>query len=95
MPKTVITFAGKAKTKADEQFEREVVAYEKLWPKLRKTHVGRWVAVKDGKVIDSDADQHALIERIRAKFPKEVVYFTQVLPDHPHRIVDIPGIDAP
>lgn len=95
MSRTVVTFAGKPKTKSDERFEREVEAYEALWPKLRKTHVGRWVAVKDGQVIDSDADENALIERVRARFPKDVVYFEQVLPDRSHRLVDIPGIDTP
>ncbi len=95
MAKTAITFAGNPKTKADEQFEREVAAYEALWPKLRKTHVGRWVAIKDGQVIDSDVDEGALLKRVRAQFPDEVIYFEQVLLDSPHRIVDIPGIDAP
>lgn len=95
MSKTVLTFAGKTKTKADEQFEREVAAYEALWPELRKTHLGQWVAIKGGQVIDSDADRHALIKRVRARFPKEVVYFELVLADNPHRLVDIPGIDAP
>lgn len=95
MSKTIMTFAGKAKTEMDEQFEREVVAYEALWPQLRKTHAGQWVAIKGGQVIDSDADERTLLKRVRAQFPKEVVYFTQVLPDSPHRLVDIPGIDIP
>lgn len=91
--KSPLTFAGKKKTKADEQFEREVIAYEALWPKLRKTHAGKWVAVKGGQVIDSDADEWRLVKRVRARFPREVVFFTQVLPDTPYPIVDIPGID--
>lgn len=95
MSGTVITFAGKTKTKTDERFEREVAAYEALWPELRKTHVGRCVAVKGGRLIDSDVDERTLIKRVRAQFPKEVVYFAQVLPDRPHPLVDIPGIDTP
>ena len=89
-----MTFAGKAKSEIDKRFEREVAAYEALWPKLRVTHAGRWVAVKGGQVIDSDTDQHTLIERIRAQCPGEVIYFEQVLSDQPHRLVDIPGIDT-
>lgn len=93
MAGNAVTFAGKTKTEIDKRFEREVAAYEALWPRLRNTHAGRWVAIKGGQVIDSDADQRALIERVRAQFPQEVVYFEQVLPDRPHRLVDIPGID--
>jgi hypothetical protein len=90
----VLTFGGKAKTEYDEHFEREVAAYEALWPKLRQTHTGRWVAVRGGRVIDSDEDRDALMKRVRARFPREVVYFEQVLPDRLHRVVDIPGIDS-
>lgn len=95
MSKTIVTFAGKTKTEADEQFEREVAAYEALWPELRKTHLGQWVAIKGGQVIDSDIDRDVLIQRVHARYPRAVIYFEQVLPDQPHRVVDIPGIDAP
>jgi len=94
MPQETITFSGKAKTAEDEQFAREVATYEALWPTLRKTHAGRWVAIKAGQVIDSDVERSALVQRVRDRYPKEVIYFEQVLPDRPHRIVDIPGIDT-
>ncbi len=95
MSEAIKMFSGTPKTGHEESFEREVAAYEALWPQLRKTHVGYWVAIKDGQVLDSDRDKSALIQRVYAHWPEEIVYFEQVLPKHPHRTVDIPGIDTP
>jgi hypothetical protein len=88
-------FSCAPKTGHEERFEHEVAAYEALWPQLRRTHLGQWVAIKDGQVVDSDRDKAALIRRVYARWPQETVYFEQVLPDYPHRTVDIPGIDTP
>lgn len=94
MSEAIKMFSCAPKTGHEERFEREVAAYEALWPQLRKTHLGQWVAIKDGQVLDSDRDKSALIQRVYTRWPDETVYFEQVLLDHPHRIVDIPGIDA-
>ena len=94
MSGTSVVFAGKSKTSLEEQFEREVGAYEALWPQLRQSYLGEWVAIKNGRLIDADSDRRSLIARVRGQFPGEVVYFEKVLPDQPHRLVDIPGIDS-
>ncbi len=95
MLKATKMFSCAPRTGHEERFEQEVAAYEALWPQLRKTHLSQWVAIKDGQVLDSDRDKSALIQRVYARWPEETIYFEQVLPDHPHRTVDVPGIDTP
>jgi hypothetical protein len=47
--------------------EREYQAFLRLLPQLLGTHQGRYVAVHEGQVIDSDADDIALIQRVHAR----------------------------
>ena len=47
--------------------EREYQAFMRLLPELMKTHRGQYVAIHDGEVVDSDADDIALVQRVRAK----------------------------
>lgn len=75
------------------QFEREVAAYDAMWTELLKTHKGKWVAIYQGQLVDEDDEEHALRERVRARFgPEALVYVQQVLPTR-REVVDIPGID--
>lgn len=52
---------------------REIAAYQQLHPQLMKTHLGKTVAIFQGEMVDFDADPVALLQRIRVKFPNEVV----------------------
>jgi hypothetical protein len=47
--------------------EREYQAFLRLLPSLLKSHPGKFVAIHDGQVIDTDADDIALILRVHAK----------------------------
>ena len=47
--------------------EREYQAFMRLLPELLKTHRGQHVAIHEGQVVDSDADDIALIQRVHAK----------------------------
>ena len=47
--------------------EQEYQAFLRLLPELLATHRGRYVAVHDGKVVDSDSDDVALILRVQAR----------------------------
>jgi hypothetical protein len=47
--------------------EREYRAFLRLLPELLATHRGQYVAVHNGQVVDSDADDVALILRVQAK----------------------------
>lgn len=77
-----------------EKFLREVQAWERLWEDLRETHVGKWVAVHNERVIDMDDDEQALYERVRAKYNNTVVLIMQVLKDAPCPTYVVPGIDT-
>jgi hypothetical protein len=93
MAEQLTTNADAAYAAKIAQFEREVAAYDALWPELLKTHKGKWVAIYQGQLVDEDDDRQALSVRIHARYGyDEPVLITQVLETR-HRVVDIPGID--
>lgn len=47
--------------------DRDYQAFLQLLPALLKTHAGQHVAIHDGKVVDCDIDDIALIKRVHAK----------------------------
>ncbi len=47
--------------------ERERAAFFRLLPELLTTHRGQYVAIHDGQVVDSDADDIALVRRVHAR----------------------------
>jgi hypothetical protein len=47
--------------------EREYRAFQRLLPQLLSTYRGKYVAVHEEQVVDSDADDIALILRARAR----------------------------
>ncbi len=47
--------------------EREYQAFLRLLPGLLATHRGKYVAVHDGQVVDSDTDEVGLILRVQAR----------------------------
>jgi hypothetical protein len=47
--------------------EREYRAFHRLLPKLLPTHRGKFVAIHDEEVVDSDMDDVALILRVQGK----------------------------
>ena len=61
-----------------EKLRREIAAFVKMHPQLRQTHMGKWVAVHEQKLVDSDSDGTALYERIRAKYGKTAVLLREV-----------------
>lgn len=63
--------------------EREYEAFLRLLPHLLTTHRGKYVAVHEGEVIDTDTDDIALIERVHRKIgyvPIHVALVTESLP---------------
>jgi hypothetical protein len=61
-----------------EKIARETAAFERLHPRLRRDHPGRWVAIHDGVLVDHDADVSALVSRVRAAFGRTSVLIRQV-----------------
>jgi hypothetical protein len=47
--------------------EREYQAFLHLLPQLLETHRGQYVAIHDGQVVDADADDIALVQRVHAR----------------------------
>ena len=56
-----------------EAMNREVAAYKALYPELVRSHMGQYVAISNGQLVDSDTDPVALLERVRQKFSNQVV----------------------
>lgn len=52
---------------ADEILEREIAAFEGMYPHLRQTHFGQYVAIHNGQLVDSDPDFESLFLRTQAK----------------------------
>jgi hypothetical protein len=49
------------------KWEREYQAFQRLLPQLLQTHHGKYVAIHEERVIDSDDDRHELIFRVLPK----------------------------
>jgi hypothetical protein len=47
--------------------EREYQAFLRLLPDLLATYKGHYVAIHDGKVVDTDTDDIALVKRVHAR----------------------------
>lgn len=66
-------FPSEELTPEDEAMERETDAYYRLHPTLLHSHLGKHVAIFNGKLVDSDPDGRTLLDRIKEAFPNEVV----------------------
>jgi hypothetical protein len=69
--------------------EAEREAFYRLKPELLKTHRGLFVAMVGGKVVDSDADDRALVKRVQEKFGNVPIY-VQLVSEH-LRVVELPS----
>ena len=65
-------------TNEEQQMEREEVAYESMRDKLITNHLNESVAIYQGKLIDSDPSEQALLIRLDQNYPNEVVLMRQV-----------------
>jgi prevent-host-death family protein len=59
-------------------FARERATYAEMEEKLRDQYAGMFVAIHGGQVVDSDADELALLRRVSAKLGPVPVYVRQV-----------------
>lgn len=53
--------------KQRKKLEREIEAFNKLYPRLAQVHLGQWVAIHNQELIDFDTNGEALYQRIRAE----------------------------
>lgn len=57
---------------------REKAAYIRMHPMLKEKYFGQHVAIYQGELIDMDSDYGQLYERIRARYPNEIVWLATV-----------------
>lgn len=65
---------------ADVAMAQEEAAYLTLHAMLIDQHAGDYVAIYRGQLIDHDRDELALLRRLDAQYPDEVVLMKQVRP---------------
>jgi hydrogenase maturation factor len=61
------TFEARLAPPERSKGEREYQAFLRLLPQLLATHQGKYVAVHEGQMIDSDSDDIALVQRVHAR----------------------------
>jgi hypothetical protein len=62
----------------DDDMDREITAYEQLHPQLKKSHLGQYVAIHKGKVVDTDVDLGSIVERIEDQYGNAIVLIRRV-----------------
>lgn len=60
------------------QMKKEIAAYHSLHSELRESHLGHFVAIYQGQLVDSDTDPIALHQRISTRYPGKVVLSRKV-----------------
>lgn len=66
------------KSQMEMVISKEQEAFEKLHPELIETHLGSYVAISGGNLIDSDEDKRILYQRVYQKFPHRHIFIKQV-----------------
>ena len=59
---------------------REKEAYQAMHHELMTQFAGQYVAISQGKLVDNDPNEMALLERINNRFPQQTVLLKQVQP---------------
>ncbi|MDH7486303.1 MAG: hypothetical protein QHJ81_08480 [Anaerolineae bacterium] len=71
-----------------QRLEPNRTAFRRLLPRLLKTHRDQFVAIHQGKLVDTDPDRVALVQRIRAQGYRPV-YIQKVTPEP--RVIELPS----
>ncbi|MDQ4076253.1 MAG: DUF5678 domain-containing protein [Chloroflexota bacterium] len=66
-----------------DQMQQEEAAFEALHPTLLERYPDEYVAIHGGAVVDHDRDEIALVQRLDAHYPQQVVLIRQVRPEGP------------
>lgn len=84
------TLPNGVRAKHADPLDFEMDAFLRLHPQLVKTHYGKYVAIFNGELVDSDVSADLLFERIELRFPDESVWIAQVT-DEPIQTLHIPS----
>jgi PHD/YefM family antitoxin component YafN of YafNO toxin-antitoxin module len=71
-----------------DRLQGERAAFQRLLPELLKTHRDQFVAIRDGCLVDADADESALARRVLAQ-GDEPVYIQEVRAEP--RVYELPS----
>ena len=84
LPAPVIPEAAPPRTK----WEREYEAFKRLLPQLLPSYRGQYVAIHDERVVDSDPDEIALIQRVHSRYGYVPIHVDKVndQPPRPERL---------
>lgn len=63
---------------AEAQFARERQAFWAMHPQLLATYEGQYVAIMHGRVVDSDRDERALVQRVYKTLGYQPMYVQYV-----------------
>ncbi|MEZ4659774.1 MAG: hypothetical protein R2911_19635 [Caldilineaceae bacterium] len=58
--------------------DKEIAAFEEMKTELIAKHLGQYVAIHQGKVVDYDSDKALLRARVARVYPQDVVLIRQV-----------------
>lgn len=72
------TRPGLTGTSAPSPLDQEVAAFAAIYPQLRESYLGEWIAIYDQKLVDHDWDGATLYWRIRTKYGRTLVLIRQV-----------------
>jgi hypothetical protein len=75
------TFNGMPDNPENEVMEQEMAAYQAMHPQLLAKYENQFVAVLNGRIVDHDSDQLALVKRRLQNYPSQTVLITQVRPE--------------
>lgn len=83
---TIEALADKAirrylRQEAEKKIRREEQLFRAQHAQLLDQYAGKFIAMHEGRVIDSDTDELTLYLRIRQRFPMVGVLVKQVIPD--------------
>jgi hypothetical protein len=66
-------------TPSDEQrMAREEAAYQTMYDELKTKYAGEYVAIFNGQLIDHDSNELALLRRLDAQYPDDIVLMRKV-----------------
>jgi hypothetical protein len=94
-PKGFGFYAGAA-TRLESQelaFEREKLAFQTIPPNILARHVGNFVAVRAGQILDANPDLLTLMTRFFRMHGEGPVYITRIGDDQDDLRVDTPFFD--
>jgi len=80
----------------DKSLAQETIAYEKMHEQLMSQYADEYVAIFNGQLIDHDTDPSALLRRVDAVHPDDIVLVKRVVPlPEPEIRVRSPQLERP